>query len=122
MYPLLFSCTSPYVFIKFMFFSVCFMDKYQYLYRFMDLLFISHTSTYVFIKFMYRLSVSWTSINIFINSCTLYLFQGPVPVPRAAHTAVRLKNVVYLFGGRHGDIRMNDLHSLELETLTWSGE
>ncbi|XP_060573402.1 kelch domain-containing protein 2-like [Ruditapes philippinarum] len=50
------------------------------------------------------------------------MLQGPVPVPRAAHTAVRLKNVVYLFGGRHGDIRMNDLHSLELETLTWSGE
>ncbi|XP_053402177.1 kelch domain-containing protein 2-like isoform X3 [Mercenaria mercenaria] len=48
--------------------------------------------------------------------------QGQVPLPRAAHTAVRLKNLVYIFGGRHGNTRMNDLHSLELETLTWSGE
>lgn len=48
--------------------------------------------------------------------------QGPVPSPRAAHAAVRLKNFVYVFGGRHGNTRMNDLHCLELDSCTWSGE
>jgi hypothetical protein len=33
---------------------------------------------YVFIKFMYFLSVSWTNINIFIDSWTFCLFHTPV--------------------------------------------
>ena len=52
----------------------------------------------------------------------LFSLQGPIPSPRAAHAAVRFGKTVYMFGGRHGDTRMNDLHKLDLHTLTWSGE
>lgn len=48
--------------------------------------------------------------------------KGPIPSPRAAHASIRFDKTVYLFGGRHGDRRMNDLHMLDLGTLTWSGE
>ncbi|XP_025103691.1 kelch domain-containing protein 2-like isoform X2 [Pomacea canaliculata] len=50
------------------------------------------------------------------------LCKGPVPVPRAAHSAVLVHNTVYIFGGRHLNQRMNDLHRLDLDTLTWSGQ
>jgi len=48
--------------------------------------------------------------------------QGTAPVPRAAHTAVRSRGQAYIFGGRHREKRMNDLHCIDLETYTWSGE
>ncbi|KAK3609281.1 hypothetical protein CHS0354_001883 [Potamilus streckersoni] len=48
--------------------------------------------------------------------------QGPVPLPRAAHAACRFGHKVYMFGGRYRDQRMNDLHCLDLESLTWSGD
>ncbi|XP_046336977.1 kelch domain-containing protein 2-like isoform X1 [Haliotis rufescens] len=48
--------------------------------------------------------------------------RGPVPLPRAAHGVAQLGDKVYLFGGRHLTARMNDLHCLDLSTLTWSGE
>ncbi|XP_013400168.1 kelch domain-containing protein 2-like [Lingula anatina] len=47
--------------------------------------------------------------------------SGPVPSPRAAHAATRVGNKVYLFGGRHCSQRLNDLHCLNLDTMTWSG-
>ncbi|XP_076100335.1 kelch domain-containing protein 1-like isoform X1 [Mytilus galloprovincialis] len=48
--------------------------------------------------------------------------KGDVPLPRAASSAARIGSDVYLFGGRHKTTRMNDLHCLDLETLTCSGE
>uniref|UniRef100_T1J9L2 PHD-type domain-containing protein n=1 Tax=Strigamia maritima TaxID=126957 RepID=T1J9L2_STRMM len=47
--------------------------------------------------------------------------KGPKPLPRAAHASVRIGNIVYTFGGRHQLSRMNDMHCLDLQTMTWSG-
>ncbi|CAH1793267.1 unnamed protein product [Owenia fusiformis] len=47
--------------------------------------------------------------------------KGPKPLPRAAVGASRCGNKAYIFGGRHIDERLNDLHILNLDTLTWSG-
>nr|XP_040131299.1 kelch domain-containing protein 1 [Ictidomys tridecemlineatus] len=46
---------------------------------------------------------------------------GVPPQPRAAHTCAVLGNKGYIFGGRVLQTRMNDLHSLNLDTWTWSG-
>jgi N-acetylneuraminic acid mutarotase len=45
-----------------------------------------------------------------------------LPSARAAHAAAVLKDKVYIFGGRHDTQRLNDLHCLDMQTLTWSGE
>ncbi|XP_048776755.2 kelch domain-containing protein 2-like [Ostrea edulis] len=47
--------------------------------------------------------------------------KGQRPSARAAHSAVRFGGKVYIFGGRHQNIRLNDLHCLDLDTQTWSG-
>jgi hypothetical protein len=52
----------------------------------------------------------------------IYDRQGDVPLPRAASAVARIDSVVFLFGGRHRTTRMNDLHCLDLLTLTWTGE
>ncbi|XP_063217014.1 kelch domain-containing protein 1-like isoform X2 [Bacillus rossius redtenbacheri] len=46
--------------------------------------------------------------------------KGPTPRPRAAHAADISGSCVYVFGGRLGMIRVNDLYCLHLDTLTWS--
>lgn len=46
--------------------------------------------------------------------------SGQIPSPRAAHAATRIDKTVYIFGGRHLGMRTNDLHSLDLETNTWT--
>ncbi|XP_056020924.1 kelch domain-containing protein 2-like isoform X3 [Ostrea edulis] len=46
---------------------------------------------------------------------------GSKPSARAAHTAVRFNNKVYIFGGRHLNCRLNDVHCLDLNSLSWSG-
>ncbi|ESO90158.1 hypothetical protein LOTGIDRAFT_218243 [Lottia gigantea] len=48
--------------------------------------------------------------------------KGVLPQPRAAHATARIGDNVYLFGGRYLYDRLNDLHCLNLKTLTWSGE
>jgi len=52
----------------------------------------------------------------------LTYFQGDVPLPRAASAVATIDSDVFLFGGRHRTTRMNDLHCLDLLTLTWTGE
>jgi len=47
--------------------------------------------------------------------------RGSIPAPRAAHAAAISNNKVYIFGGRLRLIRNNELHCLDLDTLTWSG-
>nr|CAD7462712.1 unnamed protein product [Timema tahoe] len=47
--------------------------------------------------------------------------KGPTPSPRAAHAADITGHKAFVFGGRFKHRRTNDLHSLDLETHTWSG-
>nr|XP_034304221.1 kelch domain-containing protein 1 [Crassostrea gigas] len=47
--------------------------------------------------------------------------KGQKPSARAAHSAVRFGCKVFIFGGRHMNLRLNDLHCLDLSTMTWSG-
>lgn len=47
--------------------------------------------------------------------------KGTPPCPRAAHTAAKMADKVYIFGGRNKTVRMNDLHCLDLQSMTWSG-
>lgn len=47
--------------------------------------------------------------------------KGPIPSPRAAHAADITGSRVYLFGGRLKQIRNNELHCLNMETMMWSG-
>jgi len=46
--------------------------------------------------------------------------SGLPPAPRAAHSATRAGPAAYIFGGRHMETRLNDLHRLDLRTLAWS--
>lgn len=46
--------------------------------------------------------------------------KGEWPSPRAAHAAALVGSDVFIFGGRHGADRMNDLWKLDMETMTWS--
>ncbi|XP_039293741.1 kelch domain-containing protein 1 isoform X2 [Nilaparvata lugens] len=47
---------------------------------------------------------------------------GPKPQPRAAHSAAIQGNCVYVFGGRLDDVRNDQLHRLNMDTMTWSGD
>lgn len=46
--------------------------------------------------------------------------SGVPPSPRAAHSVCVVGDTAYVFGGRHMDQRLNDLHALDLVNLTWS--
>jgi len=46
--------------------------------------------------------------------------NGTPPLPRAAHGVAVIEDCAFVFGGRHQDDRLNDLHKLDLLTLTWS--
>lgn len=46
--------------------------------------------------------------------------NGRPPLPRAAHGVAVIEDAAFIFGGRHQDERLNDLHRLDLTTLTWS--
>jgi hypothetical protein len=50
----------------------------------------------------------------------LQLNSGSGPAPRCGHTAVVLKNDMYVFGGTDGDIKFNDLWKYDLKQKTWS--
>jgi hypothetical protein len=54
------------------------------------------------------------------NSWEWPVTTGPTPLPRAAHAVSVIGDFAYVFGGRHQDMRMNDLHRLDLHTLSWS--
>jgi len=45
---------------------------------------------------------------------------GQAPSPRAAHSVSVVGNMAYVFGGRHHDTRLNDLHCLDLVSMKWS--
>lgn len=46
--------------------------------------------------------------------------NGTTPLPRAAHGVAVIEDSAFIFGGRHQDERLNDLHRLDLQTMTWS--
>ncbi|KAK2152233.1 hypothetical protein LSH36_334g00012 [Paralvinella palmiformis] len=46
--------------------------------------------------------------------------KGSVPSPRAAGATVCIRNMVYLFGGRHCDRRLNDLYVLDIHAIEWT--
>ena len=43
-----------------------------------------------------------------------------MPSPRAAHSTAQVGEKVMLFGGRHQDARLNDLHQLDMNTFVWN--
>ncbi|KAJ9589657.1 hypothetical protein L9F63_017146 [Diploptera punctata] len=47
--------------------------------------------------------------------------RGPAPAPRAAHAADITGSKAFIFGGRIGNNRINELHCLDLEKMCWSG-
>ena len=48
--------------------------------------------------------------------------RGSPPSPRAAHAADITGSKVFIFGGRIGNNRINELHCLDLDKLRWSGK
>ncbi|KAF6211887.1 hypothetical protein GE061_012404 [Apolygus lucorum] len=46
--------------------------------------------------------------------------KGVTPDPRAAHSACLVNNRAFMFGGRLGETRTNDLYFINMDTLTWS--
>ncbi len=46
-------------------------------------------------------------------------YEGEAPIARAAHAAARVGNKVFIFGGRHGDMRINDLFYIDMEAMRW---
>lgn len=70
------------------------------------------------------LILAYSSNNKILTKCTygyLWIQQGQKPSARAAHSAVRFGCKVFIFGGRHMNLRLSDLHCLDLSTMTWSG-
>eukprot|EP00088_Acartia_fossae_P003322 TRINITY_DN11392_c0_g2_i1.p1 TRINITY_DN11392_c0_g2~~TRINITY_DN11392_c0_g2_i1.p1 ORF type:complete len:433 (+),score=52.91 TRINITY_DN11392_c0_g2_i1:56-1354(+) len=47
-------------------------------------------------------------------------FSGNAPSPRACHSAALVRDKVYIFGGRHGAYRLNDLYCLDMRSHTWT--
>jgi len=45
---------------------------------------------------------------------------GAKPSPRAAHSSAVISDKVYIFGGRFKETRLNDLHCLNLSSMTWT--
>ena len=53
------------------------------------------------------------------NKWTWPKTHGRTPLPRAGHAIATIENKVYVFGGRHGHLRLCDLHCLDMHTMTW---
>jgi len=53
------------------------------------------------------------------NVITSHESLANAPQPRSAHSAVVYKKEMYIFGGWNGHQSLNDLYSLNLETLQW---
>ncbi|KAK8778674.1 hypothetical protein V5799_019986 [Amblyomma americanum] len=55
------------------------------------------------------------------NTWNWPLYKGRAPVARAAHAAAQIGSQVFIFGGRHQQSRLNDIHRLDLDSMQWSG-
>lgn len=58
--------------------------------------------------------------NVDRNKWEWPLTNGQTPSPRAALAGFKCQSIVYIFGGRLQEARMNDLHFLDLKSMTWS--
>ncbi|XP_065309651.1 kelch domain-containing protein 2-like isoform X1 [Dermacentor albipictus] len=67
----------------------------------------------------------WTNqlvvFNTHTNTWNWPMYKGRAPVARAAHAAAQIENLVFIFGGRHQQSRLNDIHRLDLDAMQWSG-
>eukprot|EP00794_Sanderia_malayensis_P006083 gene6083-6786_t len=78
--------------------------------------------------------IHWTSPQRGWNNILCVLdfskYEGPIewkypetvgekPLPRAAHASTKIGHVGYIFGGRLEIERLNDMHSLDLDTFEW---
>ncbi|CAH3046793.1 unnamed protein product [Porites evermanni] len=70
-------------------------------------------------------NTGWNSHLFVLDTSSLTWIQpktkGRPPSPRAAQASAQIANMAYLFGGRYMERRRNDLHSLNMDTLEWSG-
>lgn len=70
--------------------------------------------------FIEQFSTDVQQYDIFSNIwCSVNTF-GEVPSPRCCHTANRVGDEMFVFGGMNEDIIYDDLYSLNLKTMTWS--
>lgn len=54
------------------------------------------------------------------NEWTYPEVRGEWPCPRAAHAAAKVGSNVFIFGGRNGEVRMNDFWKLDLKNMCWN--
>lgn len=66
-------------------------------------------------------SNQFVEYDVAANTWNWPSYKGKSPVPRAAHAAAQINDEVYIFGGRHRGVRLNDLHVLDNEAMVWSG-
>ena len=45
--------------------------------------------------------------------------HGRPPLPRAGHAVAIVRDHAYIFGGRHGNCRLSDLHRISMTSMTW---
>ena len=66
----------------------------------------------------------WTNCllryNVRTNQISFLTTRGVTPEPRAGAGVCRAGGRVFVFGGKTQYGRLNDLHSLDLKTMTWS--
>ncbi|XP_054169090.1 kelch domain-containing protein 2-like [Oppia nitens] len=58
--------------------------------------------------------------DLTFNQWVWFKTEGKVPIPRAAHAVAKVGHKVYIFGGRHEELRMNDIYSLDMKQMSWT--
>ncbi|KAL1435144.1 hypothetical protein MTO96_011076 [Rhipicephalus appendiculatus] len=86
---------------------------------------VQRPSDFAFLHDMQAPWRGWTNqlvvFNTQTNSWSWPMYKGTAPVARAAHAAARINDQVFVFGGRHQQSRLNDIHRLDLDTMHWTG-
>ncbi|KAL1474795.1 hypothetical protein MTO96_037721 [Rhipicephalus appendiculatus] len=86
---------------------------------------VQRPSDFAFLHDMQAPWRGWTNqlvvFNTQTNSWSWPMYKGTAPVARAAHAAARINDQVFVFGGRHQQSRLNDIHRLDLGTMHWTG-
>ncbi|KAL3217973.1 hypothetical protein MRX96_031888 [Rhipicephalus microplus] len=86
---------------------------------------VQRPADFVFLHDMQAPWRGWSNqlvaFNTQTNSWSWPMYKGTAPVARAAHAAARIDGQVFIFGGRHQQSRLNDIHRLDLATMHWTG-
>ena len=78
------------------------------------LLFYNFTPFFSSIKFRSK-DINW------VPRCTMHVCRGPVPSPRYNHVAALYDDkMLLIFGGASKSKTLNDLYSLDFETVGWA--